>query len=154
MNQFFNYLYICFALFLLMAGCKSDPTMAEQMDSKFTVCYRAISENDTAYLTIDTSDHKMIGFLKIIYPAQKKTYDGQIEGFIHGDTLLGHFDFKVNSVDKWYRNPVAFLKKRETLTMGVGDIAMVWGSAYFDEKKKIDYEKGRFVFELGECEKK
>lgn len=139
---------------IILAGCRRTKTIAEQMDQQSTVCYRAISGGDTAWLSIDTSKKQMIGFFRVNYVKQKRIYDGQIKGQIHGDTLKGHFDFKVNEVDKWYRNPVAFLKRDGRLTMGVGEITMIWGSAYFDEKKKIDYGKGRFVFEEGECERK
>ncbi|MDQ7948996.1 MAG: hypothetical protein REI78_09720 [Pedobacter sp.] len=146
--------YIVLILLLAMAaGCRREKTIAEQMDEKFTVCYRAISNGDTAWLTVDTSKKQILGYFKINYVSQKKIYDGQIKGYIHGDTLKGHYDFKVNKVDKWYRNPVAFLKHRGNLTMGVGEIAMVWGSAYFDEKVPVDYTKGRFVFEEGDCVK-
>lgn len=143
------YILICFLF--LNAGCRNEKTIDEQMDKKFTVCYRAISKNDTAWLTIDTSKKQFVGYFKVNCVDQKKIYDGQVKGFIHGDTLNGHFDFKVNKVDKWYRNPVAFLKTNANLTMGVGKTIMLWGSAYFDEKVPINYEKGRFVFEQGDC---
>lgn len=124
------------------------------MDPRYTACYRAIFETDTAYLTVDTSKKQMIGYLKIIYGKQHKVYDGQVKGTIKGDTLQGHFDFRENKVSKWYRNPVAFLRKNRNLTMGVGQTVMRWGSPFFDEKVPIDYESGRFVFELGECVRK
>lgn len=142
---------ILISLLFLVSGCRNEKTIEEQMDRKYTVCYRAISKSDTAWLTIDTSKKQFIGYFKVNYVDQKKIYNGQVKGIIHGDTLKGHFDFKVNQVDKWYRNPVAFLKTNANLTMGVGKTVMVWGSAYFDEKVPIDYEKGRFVFELGDC---
>jgi hypothetical protein len=150
-----NNVALLFGLVLfILSSCGREKTVDEQMDPNYTACYRAIFEKDTAYLTIDTSKKQMLGFLKMIYGEQKKVYDGTVKGTIKGDTLMGHFDFKENKVNKWFRNPVAFLRKNGSLTMGVGQTVMKWGSPFFDEKVPIDYEKGRFIFELGECERK
>jgi hypothetical protein len=65
---------------------------------------------------------------------------------MYGDTLKGHYDFKINNAEKWNRNPVAFLKKDGQLIMGVGQFMLVMGSAHFDNRAPIDYDKGRFIF--------
>lgn len=135
---------------VLLASCKQQKDIKDQMDQKTTICYTAIDQTDTAWLSIDTAGHEVLGLLEFNYD-NKKHYAGQIKAAIKGDTLKGHYDFKVNNVDKWYRNPVAFLKKDTTLTMGVGDINMIWGSPFFDEKKVIDYNRGRFIFKQTGC---
>jgi hypothetical protein len=134
----------------LFYSCRQEKSINEQMEAKTTICYQSISEKDTAWLKIDTSKRDIIGFLSFKY-ASNKNYDGQFKGKMYGDTLKGHFDFTVNKVDKWYRNPVAFLKRDGKLTMGVGDFNMVWGSPIFDPKTIINYNKGRFVFEMEDC---
>ncbi|MFA6277711.1 MAG: hypothetical protein WC622_13230 [Pedobacter sp.] len=145
-----SFAYLALSLLFLLTSCREEKTMEEQMDTKYTICYMAISQNDTAWLKIDTSSKQIKGLLNFSY-ANAKKFEGQFKGTFHGDTLKGHYDFKVNKVDKWYRNPVAFLKKENKLTMGVGEISMVWGSAFFDDKVPVDYQKGRFVFEQANC---
>jgi len=129
---------------------KKEKDIKDLMVEKSTICYQAISEKDTGLLKIDTSKSQIIGLITFNY-GNGTDYDGQFKGKMYGDTLKGHYDFKVNKVDKWYRNPVAFLKRDGKLTMGVGKFYMFWGSAYFDDKRKIDYEKGKFVFEVADC---
>ncbi|MFI5452584.1 hypothetical protein ACHMWN_10540 [Pedobacter sp. UC225_61] len=150
MVRYTSFTYLIVVVFSILIGCRQEQTMEEQMDTKHTVCYMAISQSDTAWLKIDTSGKQIKGLLNFSY-ANAKKFEGQFKGTINGDTLKGHYDFKVNKVDKWYRNPVAFLKRDNKLTMGLGEISMVWGSAFFDDKVPIDYQKGRFVFEQTNC---
>lgn len=139
-------------LSLCIASCNSKPTVEEEMKMASTICYRAIDKTDTGWLKIDTSTYQKLGTLDFNYPGEKRLYEGQFKGTMNGDTLKGHYDFKVNKVDKWYRNPVAMLNRDGKLIMGVGAFAMIWGSGFFDEKTPIDYDKGRFVFERIGCE--
>ncbi len=138
-------------LITFLYSCQEKKQVKEQMESKTTICYRAIDGQDTAWLRIDTASSQVIGLLTFNY-AKGRDYDGEFKGKFYGDTLKGHFDFKVNQVDKWYRNPVAFLKRNGQLTMGVGNFNMVWGSSIFDPKVPIDYDRGRFVFEGSDCQ--
>lgn len=130
-------------------GCKEELSIEQQMDPKTTVCYTSVSGRDTAWLRLDTS--QVIGLFEMNYPQKEQRYLGQFKGLKSGDTIKGHWDFKVNNLDKWHRNPVAFLKKDDGLVMGVGKIIMVWGGPHFDDQTPIDYQKGKFVFELGVC---
>ena len=139
-------------IIMLTTACREQKSIEQQMQQKTTVCYHSISNTDTAFLSIDTAAGRVIGLLEFHYTNDKKKYKGQFEGSINKDTLKGHFDFKVNDVDKWYRNPVAFLKRNDKYIMGVGKFSMVWGSAYFDQKVPVNYEGGRFIFEKGDCE--
>jgi hypothetical protein len=91
------------------------------------------------------------GLLTFNYTDKKEKYEGQFKGEMYGDTLKGHYDFKINKAERWNRNPVAFLKRDGKLTMGVGQFMLIMGSAHFDQKVPIDYDKGRFVFEEVAC---
>ena len=122
----------------------------EPLDTSKLICYIAINRGDTAWLDIDTSDRKIKGLFTMSYGGKKKLF-GKLKGTIVNDTLNAHYDFMVNKVDKWYRNPVSFLKKDNKLMMGVGEIVMVWGSGVFKEGVPVDYNKGRFVFERTVC---
>lgn len=141
-------LIVLFAV-LFMSSCNFFGRDEPLDPSKFN-CYIAINKGDTAWLDIDTTDQKIKGLLTMSYGG-KKRYHGEIKGTIKNDTLNAHYDFKVNKVDKWYRNPVSFLRKDNKLIMGVGDIVMVWGSGVFKEGVPVDYDKGRFVFERTVC---
>ncbi len=146
---------VCSALVLVFSivcfACNREKGVEEQMDVKTTVCYIAVADKDTAWLKIDTAGTEFLGVFQLNNTKQKRRHIGQVKGVLRGDTLKGHFDFKVNDVDKWYRNPIAFLKSDGKLIMGVGATSMVWGSPYFDEKVPIDFSRGKFVFEEGLC---
>lgn len=140
------------ALLLLIAisSCKQPKPLKTQMDEKNTACYIAIDKADTAWLKIDTAEKNILGEMKFSY-ANKNHYEGPVKAIMKGDTLRGNFSFMLNNVDKWYKNPIALLKKGDTFTMGVGEIMTLWGSGYFDKNIPIDYEKGRFVFKRSMC---
>ena len=140
------------AISVLMACQSEKPKDKEKlMDDKKTVCYQAISGGDTAWLSIDTSKKIINGLLTFNYVDKKEKYEGQFKGEMYGDTLRGHYDFKINKAERWNRNPVAFLKRDGKLTMGVGKFMLIMGSAHFDNLVPIDYSKGRFVFEETTC---
>lgn len=138
---------------ILALGCQQEKTQEKEkvMDEKKTICYQSISEKDTAWLAIDTSKKIINGTLTFNYTDKKEKYEGQFKGEFYGDTLRGHYDFKVNKADRWNRNPVAFLKRDGKLFMGVGQFMLIMGSAHFDKTVPIDYEKGRFVFTETAC---
>lgn len=140
---------ILLAFTLLISSCnffKKD----EPLDQAKLICFLAIDKGDTAMLKIDTTAHEMRGLLTINFGGIKK-YSGQVKGVVRGDTLKGHFDFTVNGVDKWYRNPISLINNDGKLTMGVGEFVMIWGSPHFNPKIPIDYTKGRFVFNRINC---
>ncbi len=136
---------------ILISSCQSEKPKENLMDQKKTVCYQSISGQDTAWLSIDTSKKIINGLLTFDYVEKKEKYEGQFKGEMYGDTLRGHYDFKINKAERWNRNPVAFLKKDGKLTMGVGQFMLIMGSAHFDNKVPIDYEKGRFTFSTIAC---
>ncbi|RZK54105.1 MAG: hypothetical protein EOO87_11285 [Pedobacter sp.] len=145
----FNGLFLLLTT-IVISSCGYFRTQEEPLNESKLVCFLAIDGKDSAWLSIDTS-HKLInGYFKMSYGGTK-VMDGQVKGEIKGDTLKAHYDFKVNKVDKWYRNPVAFLQQDGKLIMGVGEINMIWGSPFFNDKVAIDYDKGRFVFERITC---
>ncbi|MES2454192.1 MAG: hypothetical protein V4594_01570 [Bacteroidota bacterium] len=135
------------AIGMLILSCQQEKPKEKVINLEKAARYRAISGKDTAWLAIDTSNKIIEGQLTFSYPDKKERYDGKFKGEMYGDTLRGHWDFKINKVEKWNRNPVAFLKREGKLTMGVGQFMLIMGSAHFDNLVPIDYDKGRFVFE-------
>ncbi len=144
-----------FTLGLFTFGCQQQQPKGKEkvMDENKTICYQSISGKDTAWLSIDTSKKIINGLLSFNYVDKKQRYEGQFKGEMYGDTLRGHYDFKINKAELWNRNPVAFLKKDGKLTMGVGQFMLIMGSAHFDNRFPIDYDKGRFVFVESACKK-
>lgn len=141
---------LLFPLSFCISSCNREQPKQEVIEKKM-VCYQSISAGDTAWLSIDTAQRVIIGTLTINYVTKMEIYDGKFTGKMNGDTLKGHFDFKINKADPSFRNPLAFLKRENKLTMGVGQFMTVMGTAQFDDRVPIDYEKGRFVFEEAEC---
>lgn len=144
-----NYLFLIIATSIIVFyNCGNGKDQSKKLINDInTVCYRAISKKDTGWLQIDTA-RMQIGCLKFHYSNGKK-YEGEFKGQLHGDTLKGYFDLKIRKNGIWYRNPVAFLKANGKLIMGVGVFfTPQWGSPYFDPSVPIDYNAGRFVFEI------
>lgn len=139
-------------IMLTLYSCKEQKTAKKKMDEKAIICYVAADNLDTAWLRIDTTDKKYIlGELIFIY-GNKNYYEGLIKAEMNGDTLKGNYSFKLNNVDKWYKNPIALLRNKQTIKMGIGEIYTLWGSGFFLKTVPIDYEKGRFVFKQTGCE--
>jgi hypothetical protein len=136
---------------ILFCSCKEKRPIKTKLDKKHTLFYIAIDQADTAWLKIDTTDQHILGELVFNYH-NKKHYVGLVKAVMKGDTLKGNYSFKLNNVDKWYKNPIALLKKDDTFTMGIGEIYTLWGSGFFLKSVPIDYEKGRFVFKKVEAE--
>ena len=131
-------------------SCNREQPKQEIIEKKMA-CYQSISQGDTAWLSIDTAQKIITGTLRVNYVNKMQIYDGKFTGKMFGDTLKGSFDYKINKTDPPFRNPLAFLKRDNKLTMGVGQFMTVMGTAQFDDRVPIDYEKGRFVFEEAQC---
>jgi hypothetical protein len=139
-------------IILSLYSCKEQKSAKKKMNEKATICYTAADHLDTAWLRIGTTDKKYIlGELLFVY-GNKNQYEGLIKAEMKGDTLKGNYSFKLNNVDKWYKNPIALLRNKQTLTMGIGEIYTLWGSGFFLKTVPIDYGKGRFVFKQTGCE--
>jgi len=67
MIKYNSFTYLIAVVFGIFVGCKQEQTMEEQMDSKHTICYGAISQSDTAWLKIDTSGRQIKGLLNFSY---------------------------------------------------------------------------------------
>ena len=114
-------------------------------------CYIAIDGADTAYLDLRLSTTNVDGDLLIKY-ADKAHNKGTVSGKFSGDTLFVDYTFNVGETKSpTYKNPLAFLKKDKQLILGVGVIETSYGRSYFVKDKPINFEKGKFTFDLGNC---
>ena len=141
--------FVCALSFFVFSCNREQPK--KMVVAKKMACYRSISFGDTAWLSIDTAQKDITGNLTVNYVNKMEIYDGTFKGRMYGDTLKGHFDFKINNANPAFLNPMAFLKRDNKLTMGIGQFMIVMGVAHFDDRIPINYEKGRFVFEEVNC---
>jgi len=150
---------------LAIYGCNQTSDKSEQADAaaaKADVaeqCYKAVFEKDTADMKlITTAGGKVTGNLVMAYgktrpnQIEQTVNNGEIKGSFKGDTLYVTYTYTTGTINKTvYTNPLAFLKKGDSLVMGVGDIETQMGRTYFVKGKPIDYEIGRFKFEPADC---
>jgi hypothetical protein len=115
-------------------------------------CYKALYENDTIELKINTlKNEKITGdmVMKIIDMPEKV---GKISGEFHGDTLFVDYTFIQGTNDKKvFKNPMAMLKKGNELILGSGKIETYLGRSYFAKDTPIDFEKVKYKFTTVDC---
>lgn len=153
----YNFLRAAIMITILpfLASCgnsenKKDTANAIDSNAK-KECFIAIDGADTAYLDLRISEIKVDGDLWIKY-ADKPSNKGTVTGKFSGDTLFVDYTFNVGETKSpIYKNPLAFLKKDQQLILGVGVIETSYGKSYFVKDKPINFERGKFTFDLGDC---
>lgn len=115
-------------------------------------CYKALYEQDTIELEINTLKNKKITgnmVMKIIDMPKKV---GKIAGEFHGDTLFVAYTFIQGANDKvTFKNPMAFLKKGDELILGKGKIETYMGASYFAKGSPIDFDRVKYKFTAVDC---
>ena len=137
-------------LLLLKSGCNQTSSDLKNKPETTENCYISLYKQDTAHLNLNFKYTEVTGKLRISY-ADGKTYDGVLKGRSKGDTLLLDYDFKISRNDQWYRNPLAILKRGDSLILGDGKIDVRWGTGVFDKNVPINYEDAKFVFRRNDC---
>lgn len=143
----------CLTILCILSSCSSkEDDSSKTSKIKFPVfsgCYTARYGGDTALLTLTSKVSQVTGTLKFIDSYGNVDY-GTIKGVIKGDTLMADYNFRSYN-KQWYRNPLAFLKKNNKLYMGVGQFLVFIGRPYFAKNVPINFNKGKYVFEISEC---
>lgn len=115
-------------------------------------CYKALYENDTVELKINTlKNGKITGdmVMKILNMPNKV---GKIAGEFRGDTLFAAYTFIQGTNDKvTYKNPMAFLKRGKELILGNGKIETSMGASYFAKGTTIDFDNVKYKFKTVDC---
>jgi hypothetical protein len=110
-------------------------------------CYKALYEEDTIDLKINTlKNGKITGnmVMKLINMPVKK---GKIIGEFRGDTLFASYIFiQGTNNEKTYKNPMAFLKRGNQLILGNGKIENTMGASYFVKGEPIDFDRVKYKF--------
>ena len=151
-----------FCLLLACSGlqsCKNNQSEkavdAAQVEAEKPIsvaCYKALYQEDTIDLKINTlKDGKITGDMEMkIMDMPKKV--GKILGEFHGDTLFASYTFISSGYEKkTYKNPMAFLKKGDELILGNGQIETSMGASYFVKGVPIDFESVKYRFTAVDC---
>lgn len=145
-----------------LQSCKNEQTSKEGETLKgevekpiSTACYKALYEEDTINLTINTlKNGKITGdmIMKIVDMPEKV---GKITGEFRGDTLFADYSFIQGTNDKvTFKNPMAFLKHGNELNLGSGKIETYLGKSYFVKGSPIEFEKVKYKFTTVDCPNK
>lgn len=146
-----------FCLLLVCIGfqsCKKNPNpkvVAVEKPIKVQ-CYRALYEQDTIDLKMNTlKDGAITGDMVMkIFNMPKKL--GEIAGEFRGDTLFVSYTFIEGTNKKvTFKNPMAFLKRGSELILGNGKIETSMGASYFVKGEPIDFERVKYKFAATDC---
>jgi len=133
---------LCACLAIVLSGCNSDAVS----DGGPKVLYRAVDKKDTASFKVYFTPKEFHGQFEINYAGVYKD-SGDVNGIIKGDTLMGTFHYQSYGIEKWYRIPIALLKKDGRLIMGIGSMEIYMNMTFFTKSIPIDYQHPKFVFE-------
>jgi len=118
-------------------------------------CYRAIYEQDTVDIKMNTAKNGEITGDMVMKVMDMPIKDGEIVGEYRGDTLFVSYTFVQGGyTKKTYKNPMAFLKKGDQLILGNGKIETTMGATYFVKDSPIDFEKVKYKFTKVDCDTK
>jgi len=143
-----------------LTSCKNNdaekkPAVMEIGEPINVACYKAIYEQDTLNLKINTFKNGEIkgDMVMAIKNMPKKT--GLIVGEFRGDTLFANYTFIQGTFkEKTFKNPMAFLKRDNQLILGNGKIETTMGASYFIKGEPIDFDKVKYKFNVIDCETK
>ena len=116
-----------------------------------STCYVATNRNDTAYLKINAFENGDIKGVLAIHYSRSPANNGQLTGRFNGDTLFADYTYTTGTEKKLSKNPLAFLRRQDSLVLGVGEIETMAGRSYFKLGTAIDFNKGRFRFKSHSC---
>nr|WP_315252078.1 hypothetical protein [uncultured Flavobacterium sp.] len=140
-------------------SCKKDQnpndagaTKAKEEKPISVACYKALYENDTINLTINTLKNGKITGDMVMKIENMPNKVGEIAGKFRGDTLFADYSFIQGTNAKvTFKNPMAFLKYGNELILGSGKIETYLGRSYFVKGTPIDFEKVKYKFTIVDC---
>jgi hypothetical protein len=148
-------------LILSLAGlqsCKNEEKQKETEAAKAegekvvsTQCYKAIYEDDTIDLKLNTLKNGKISGNMLMKVSGAAERIGEIEGEFRGDTLFADYTFTEGANKKAFKNPMAFLQKDRQLILGNGTMQTTMGVTYLVKDKPIDFERVKYKFDSIDC---
>lgn len=138
-----------------LVSCKKEEKQKAKLESEIPIsvdCYQALYEKDTINLTINTLKDGKIAGKMIMKTTESPINDGVIVGEFHGDTLFADYSFSNDKNDKeTFKNPIAILKRGDSLILGNGKIEVYLGKSYFNKKTPIDFDNVKYKFIKVDC---
>ena len=128
----------------LLVACKKEekpeipkPVLpSKEITSNSLACYSYIKEKDTIQANLIIQSEKVGGDL--IYKLfEKDKNTGTIAGIMKGDTLFAEYTFMSEGTSSI--REVAFLRKKNQLIEGYGDMKDVAGKMVFKDKKSLNF---------------
>jgi hypothetical protein len=131
---------------------KSIENASNQEKPLSVVCYESVYDKDSIHLELNTfKDGKINGEMVMKFnntPVKK----GQVSGAFSGDTLLVSYTFIEGTNEKiTFKNPMAFLKRNDSLILGNGKMQTTMGATYFIKGEPIDFDRVKFKFAKLNC---
>jgi hypothetical protein len=115
-------------------------------------CYKAIYEQDTLNLKINTFKNGEIKGTMVMAIENMPIKTGEISGEFSGDTLFASYTFiQGDYKEKTYKNPMAFLKRADELVLGNGQIQTTMGASHFIKGTTIDFDRVKYKFKTVDC---
>ncbi|WP_348797346.1 hypothetical protein [Flavobacterium adhaerens] len=151
-----------FCLFFACIGlqsCKKEKPIEapekQDLSPVSTICYKSLYESDTVNLTLNTLKNGKITGEMVMKLENMPEKTGTVAGEFRGDTLFIDYSFiQGTNKNRTFKNPMAFLKKGDSLNLGSGKILTYLGKSYFDKETPIEFEKVKYKFSTVECESK
>jgi len=145
--------------FIVLGSCKKEENQKEIEAAKAeankivsTACYRALYENDTINLKINTLKNGKIAGDMVMKVENNPDKVGKVEGEFRGDTLFADYSFiQGTNKDRTFKNPMAFLKRNDSLVLGSGEITTYLGKSSFSKGKAINFKTVKYKFSTVEC---
>ncbi|MBW1656508.1 hypothetical protein [Flavobacterium quisquiliarum] len=140
-------------------SCKNEEKQKEAAAAKAdaetivsTECYKAIYEQDTIDLKLNTLKNGKVSGQMVMKVAPVTVRTGEVAGEFHGDTLFVDYTFRESaSKDKTFKNPMALLKRDKQLILGNGTMQTTMGVTYLVKDKPIDFDRVKYKFDLAQC---
>ncbi|GIZ09816.1 hypothetical protein [Flavobacterium sp. UMI-01] len=150
-----------FCLSLLTIGltsCKNNEDKKELLKKAAeeaitsTSCFQAIYDHDTLDLKLNTLKNGKINGDMVMNIANHQKKIGEIAGEYRGDTLFASYTFTLEKKPEiTFKNPMAFLKRNDTLVLGNGKIETSMGASYFAKGSPIDFDRVKYKFTAINC---
>lgn len=145
-------IFACTLLSVIFACNESPNTDTSKTDSSATTdtgrmiiqiprstCYRYATASDTITLKVETFPNVVTGLLNYSLKEKDKNR-GEIDGVMHGDTLVADYTFMSEGTRSVRQ--VVFLLKDDVATEGYGPVSEKDGKMVFDNLSSIDFSTG------------
>ena len=146
--------FVCAALLALIA-CNESPSSGNTSNTdsvtvaadtgRMTIqipkstCYRYATASDTITLKVEKFPNVVTGLLNYTLKEKDRNH-GEIDGVLHGDTLVADYSFMSEGTRSVRQ--VVFLIKDDVATEGYGAMSEKDGKMVFDNINSVDFSKG------------